>query len=191
VQLLEERIKATGKVCAGDVLKVNGFLNHQIDVPFVCLLGKEFHRLYKDCDVNKILTIEASGIGVACLTAQFFNCPVLFAKKAVTSNMGAGVYTAPVHSYTHGIDGTVYVEKQFLTDTDRVLIIDDFLATGSALLSLIELCHQAHATVVGCGSVIEKAYQTGGRAIRDRGIRVESLARIQAMSVENGITFCQ
>jgi xanthine phosphoribosyltransferase len=190
MKMLEDRIRLTGKVCPGDVLKVNDFLNHQIDVPFIKQLGQEFFRLYQDCAVNKILTIEASGIGVACLTAQFFNCPVLFAKKAVTSNMGPDVYTAPVHSYTHNIDGYVYVNKEFLSPHDHVLIIDDFLANGCALEAMTSICKQAQADLVGCGIVIEKAYQPGGDEVRRQGIRVESLARIKSMSVENGIEFC-
>lgn len=191
MQLLEQRIQATGKVCPGDVLKVNDFLNHQIDVPFISKLGKEFYSLYADCDVTKILTIEASGIGVACLTAQFFNCPVLFAKKAMTTNMSDDVYTAPIYSYTHQKAGKIFVSRDFLSSSDRVLIIDDFLANGSALNALVTLCREASAAIVGCGVVIEKAYQPGGKMIRDMGIRVESLARIRSMSVENGIEFCQ
>ncbi len=191
MQLLEKRIVATGKVCAGDVLKVNDFLNHQIDVPFISKLGQEFYRLYQDCGVNKILTIEASGIGVACLTAQFFNCPVLFAKKAMTSNMDPDSYTAPIHSYTHQTDGYVFVSKEFLNKDDRILIIDDFLANGCALQAMVDLVSQAQAVLVGCGIVVEKAYQQGGSRIRQQGIRVESLARIKKMSVESGIEFCQ
>lgn len=178
------------KVCPGDVLKVNDFLNHQIDVPFVKRLGEEFRRVYKDNYISKILTIEASGIGIACLTAEQFNCPVLFAKKAMTTNMSDDVFSAPIYSYTHQQPGTIVVNREFLKPTDRVLIIDDFLANGSALSALIQLCHEAKAEVVGCGVVIEKAYQPGGKKIRDMGIRVESLARIKAMSVENGIEFC-
>ena len=191
MELLEKRIKSSGKVYPGDVLKVNDFLNHQIDVPFIQELGKEFYHLYQDCDVNKILTIEASGIGVACLTAQFFNCPVLFAKKAMTKNMADDVYKADIFSYTHNQAGEVFVNKEFLQATDRVLIIDDFLANGSALNALVSLCQQANATLVGCGIVIEKAYQPGGELIRGEGIRVESLAKIASMSVEDGIQFCR
>ena len=190
VQLLEERIRKSGKVCPGDVLKVNDFLNHQIDVPFISKLGQEFYNLYKDCGVSKILTIEASGLGVACLTAQFFNCPVLFAKKAMTSNMTDDVYTAPVYSYTHHCSGTIFVNKEFLKSEDKVLIIDDFLANGSALNALVTLCKESKANIVGAGIVIEKAYQPGGDLIRKEGIRVESLARIRSMSIENGIEFC-
>ena len=190
MKLLEQKIMAEGKVYPGDVLKVDRFLNHRIDVDFLCKLGEEFYHLYQDCGVNKILTIEASGIGVACLTAQFFHCPVLFAKKAKTSNLSDKVYTAKAHSYTHNTDHTVMVSRDYLGEGDRVLIVDDFLAQGSALSALIELCKEAGATVVGCGIVIEKAYQNGGKLIRDQGIRVESLARIASMSPEDGIRFC-
>lgn len=190
MKLLEQKIMAEGKVYPGDVLKVGSFLNHQIDVDFLCKVGEEFYQLYKDCGVNKVLTIEASGIGVACLTAQFFHCPVLFAKKARTSNLSANVYEAMAHSYTHNTDSIIRVDKDYLGKGDRVLIVDDFLANGAALSALLELCDKAGATVVGCGIVIEKTYQNGGKLIRDRGIRVESLARIASMSPEDGIRFC-
>ena len=190
MKLLEDRILKDGKVGAGEVLKVDSFLNHQIDVDFLCKLGEEFYHLYKDCGVNKVLTIEASGIGIATLTAQFFHCPLVFAKKTKTNNIYGDVYTSKVHSYTHGTTYDIVVSKQFLLPTDRVLIIDDFLAKGSALNALISLVKDAGATVVGAGIVIEKAYQPGGKLIRDMGVRVESLARIASMSVEDGIRFC-
>ena len=190
MKLLEQKIITDGKVRPGDVLKVDSFLNHQMDVDFLCQLGEEFYRLFSDCGVNKILTIEASGIGIACLTAQFFHCPVLFAKKAKTSNLSDKLWASKVHSYTHNTDHDVIVAKKFLGEGDRVLIIDDFLANGSALNALLDLCRQAGATAVGAGIVIEKAYQPGGEVIRRRGIRVESLARIASMSVEDGIKFC-
>ena len=190
MKLLEQKIMAEGKVYPGDVLKVSSFLNHKIDVDFLCKVGEEFYQLFKDCDVNKILTIEASGIGVACLTAQFFHCPVLFAKKAKTTNLSDNVYSAKAHSYTHNTDSIIRVDKEYLGANDRVLILDDFLANGAALTALIELCDQAGATVVGCGAVIEKVYQNGGNLLRAKGIRVESLARIASMSPEDGIKFC-
>lgn len=190
MKLLEDRILKDGKVGDGEVLKVDSFLNHQIDVDFLAKLGEEFHRLYKDCDVNKVLTIEASGIGIAALTAQFFHCPLVFAKKSKTNNIYADVYTSKVDSYTHQTTYDIVVSKQFLLPSDRVLIIDDFLAKGSALNALLALVHDAGATVVGAGIVIEKAYQPGGALIRERGIRVESLARIASMSVKDGIKFC-
>jgi len=191
MELLEQKIIKDGKIGAGDVLKVDSFLNHRIDTAFLCELGKEIYRLFGNCDVNKILTIEASGIGIACLTAQFFNCPVVFAKKTKTNNIYADVYTAEVYSYTHQRSYDIVVSKEFLSKDDRVLIIDDFLAKGSALSALISLVKDAGAEVVGAGIVIEKAYQEGGALIRDMGVRVESLARIESMSVEDGVRFCR
>ena len=189
MKLLEDRIVKDGRILAGDVLKVDCFLNHQIDVPFLCELGKEFYRLYEEAGVNKILTIEASGIGIACITAQYFSCPVVFAKKSKTSNISDDLYAASVHSYTHDVTNNVVVSKSYLSPADRVLIIDDFLANGCALEGLAEVCRQAGATVVGCGIVIEKHYQGGGDKLRQRGIRVESLAMVSAME-EGSITFC-
>ncbi|MBQ3230790.1 MAG: xanthine phosphoribosyltransferase [Clostridia bacterium] len=191
MKLLEDKIRKDGKIGAGNVLKVDSFLNHQIDVGFLCELGKEFHRRFGDLGVNKILTIEASGIGIACITAQFFGCPVVFAKKTKTNNIYSDVYTGKVDSYTHGITYDIVVSKQFLNKGDRVLVIDDFLAKGSALKGLLKLIEDAGAEVVGAGIVIEKAYQEGGSLIRGMGVRVESLARISAMSVENGVEFIE
>ena len=190
MRLLEDRIRADGVIKAGDILKVDSFLNHQIDVAFVSELGREFHRLYGDCGVNKILTIEASGIGIACLTAQFFGCPVVFAKKAKTKNISTEVYSAEAASYTHGGTSTVIVSKEFRSAGDRILIIDDFLANGAALTALASIAEQAGATVVGAGIVIEKAYQPGGDMLRARGMRIESLARIKSMDEKDGFTFC-
>jgi xanthine phosphoribosyltransferase len=189
MELLKQKIRAEGRVYAGDVLKVDGFLNHRMDVDFLCALGREFYDRYANCDVNKILTIEASGIGIACLTAQFFHCPVLFAKKAKTSNLSDELWVSEAHSYTHNTDHKVCVSKSYLGKGDRVLIIDDFLANGSALNALIELCQQSGAEIVGAGIVIEKAYQEGGDMIRSRGIRVESLARVRSMDPETGVEF--
>lgn len=189
MKLLEERILKDGKIGAGNVLKVDSFVNHQIDVAFMCELGKEFKRLFADAGVNKILTIEASGIGIACLTAQYFNVPVVFAKKTKTNNIYADVYTSKVESYTHGTTYDIVVSKQFLSPGDKVLIIDDFLAKGSALKGLISLIESAGASVVGAGIVIEKAYQPGGELIRSMGIRVESLARIASMTPDEGVRF--
>ena len=190
MQLLEERIRRDGIVREGGVLKVDSFLNHQIDVPFVCEMAKEFQRLYHNCGVNKILTIEASGIGVACITAQYFGCPVVFAKKNKTLNIAGDVYTSRVMSFTHGREYDIIVSKDFLTSDDKVLIIDDFLANGAALEGLVSLCRQAGAEIIGAGICVEKAFQPGGDKIRSQGIRVESLARIKAMSVEGGVEFC-
>ena len=190
MKLLEEKILRDGKLGEGDVLKVDGFLNHQIDVAFLSELGKEFHRLYKDERVDKILTIEASGIGIACLTAEHFGCPVVFAKKTKTNNIYADVYRADVYSYTHERTYDIIVSQDFLHAGERILIIDDFLAKGSALTALLKLIRSAGAEAVGAGIVIEKAFQPGGEMLRKEGLRIESLARIASMSVAEGITFC-
>lgn len=179
--LLEERIKKDGKVFPGNILKVDSFLNHQMDVTLLNEIGREFKRIYENCGVNKILTIEASGIGIACITAQFFDCPVLFAKKTKTKNIANAVYKTSVKSYTHGTTYDVIVSKDFLSSGDKVLIIDDFLAEGNALLGLIDLCSQAGAEVVGCGIAIEKGFQPGSQRIREKGVRVESLAIVESM----------
>lgn len=189
MKLLEDRILKDGKIAPGNVLKVDCFLNHQIDVPFISELGKEFYRLFKDEGITKILTIEASGIGIACLTASYFGVPVVFAKKTPTNNISGDVYTAEVYSYTHERTYTIRLSREFLTPEDRVLIIDDFLAKGSALLALLSLIKSAGASVAGAGIVIEKAYQPGGEIVRGMGCRIESLARIASMD-ENGIEFC-
>lgn len=191
MKLLEDRILKDGRVYPGDVLKVDSFLNHQVDVPFVSELGREFFRLYKNEGINKILTIEASGIGVACLTAIHFDCPVVFAKKSETVNLSPNVYTAEVYSYTHKKQYTIRVAKDYLRPGDRVLIIDDFLAMGSALKALIKLVGDAGATVAGVGIAIEKAFQPGGDEIRAGGVRVESLARIASMDDCGNMTFVQ
>ncbi len=185
---LEEKILAEGRVLPGHVLKVDGFLNHRLDVDFLCEAGKEFYRLFRDCGVTKILTIEASGIGVACLAAQYFHAPVVFAKKNRTSNIANDVYAVSVHSYTHNRDYNVVVSKEYLSPDDRVLLIDDFLANGCALDGLVELVNQAGATLVGAGIMIEKAFQGGGDRLRKKGIRVESLARIASMT-DTGLEF--
>ncbi|MGN1345153.1 MAG: xanthine phosphoribosyltransferase [Eubacteriales bacterium] len=188
MKLLEERILKDGKIGEGNVLKVDCFLNHQIDVPFLSRLGEEFYRLYRDQNITKILTIEASGIGIACLTAAYFGVPVVFAKKTPTNNISGDVYTAEVYSYTHERTYTIRLSREFLSPDDRVLIIDDFLAKGSALMALLKLIDDAGAVAVGAGIVIEKAYQPGGALLRERGLRIESLAKIASMN-ENGITF--
>ena len=191
MNFLEERIAKDGVVKEGNVLKVDSFLNHQIDVNFVCELGKEFYRLFKDENITKILTIEASGIGIACLAAQYFNVPVVFAKKTKTINIYSDTYNATVHSYTHKKDYDIVVSKEFLSKEDNVLIIDDFLAKGSALTALLMLIEKAGAKTAGAGIVIEKAYQGGGNLVRDMGIRVESLAKIKSISKKDGIVFCK
>lgn len=191
MKLLEDKIRADGKVYDGDILKVDSFVNHQIDVPLMNELAKEFYHRFVDSGVNKILTIEASGIGIACLTAQYFTAPVVFAKKSRSANLAPDVYTAKVISYTHGNTNNILVSKDYLGANDRVLIIDDFLATGEALFGLCDLVAQAGATLCGAGILIEKAYQAGGKTARERGIRVESLARVASMSQKDGITFVE
>lgn len=191
MNLLEDRILKDGHIGADNVLKVDSFLNHQIDVNFVCELGKEFYRLFKDENITKILTIEASGIGIACLAAQYFGVPVVFAKKTKTINIYSDTYNATVHSYTHKKDYDIVVSKEFLSKEDNVLIIDDFLAKGSALTALLMLIEKAGAKTAGAGIVIEKAYQGGGNLVRDMGIRVESLAKIKSISKKDGIVFCK
>lgn len=190
MRLLEERILRDGVVRDGGILKVDSFLNHQMDIPLFDEMAKEFERLYHNCGVNKILTIEASGIGVACVTAQYFGCPVVFAKKNKTLNITGDVWTSRVHSYTHDKDYDIIVSRDFLTAADKVLIIDDFLANGAAIQGLLSLCSQAGATVAGVGICVEKAFQPGGDLIRSTGVRVESLARIKSMSETDGIEFC-
>lgn len=190
MQLLEERIRRDGKIREGGVLKVDSFLNHQMDVALFGEIGREFARLFEGQNVTKILTIEASGIGIACIAAQYFNVPVIFAKKNKTKNIAGDVYTSKVESFTHGKVYDIIVSKEFLRPEDRVLIIDDFLANGSALQGLIKLVQDAGATLVGAGIAVEKAFQPGGDMIRNMGVRVESLARVKSMSVENGVEFC-
>lgn len=189
MQLLKDKINTDGKISEGNILKVDGFLNHQIDVPFMCEVGKEFKKRFSDCEITKILTIEASGIGVACLAAQYFGVPVVFAKKTKTVNIFADVYTTKVESFTHKKTYDIIVSKEFLSSDDKVLIIDDFLAKGSALQGLINLVKSAGATTVGAGIVIEKAFQEGGELIRNMGVRVESLARIISMDEKTGVKY--
>lgn len=189
MKLLEDRIRKDGVVVDGDVLKVDRFLNHQMDVGLFVEMGKEWARLFGKENVTKILTIEASGIGIACVAAEQFGCPVIFAKKSKTKNINGEVYSTEVHSFTHGNVSTVIVSKQFLRPEDRILLIDDFLANGAALEGLIDIVRQSGATLVGAGIAVEKAFQPGGERIRSMGVRVESLARVASMS-ESGITFC-
>ena len=184
---LKQKILSDGIVKKGNVLKVDSFLNHQMDLRLYNEIGKEFYRLFGDCDVTKILTIEASGIGIACVTAQSFNfIPVVFAKKSRTSNISDAVYSSTVESFTHGTVNTILVSKEYIKPEDRILIIDDFLANGAALTGLIDIVRQGGATLVGAGIVIEKGFQDGGRLIREKGVRVESLAIIDSMNDETG-----
>ena len=189
MQLLEDRIRRDGNVKAGNVLKVDSFLNHQMDIDLFGEIGREFKRLFQDCDVTKILTIEASGIGIACVTAQSFHVPVVFAKKNQTKNIAGDTYTSQVESFTHGRVYDIIVSKEFLKPEDRILIIDDFLANGAALLGLSQLVRDAGATLIGAGIVIEKGFQQGGDRLRAQGIRVESLAVIESMDEEGHIVF--
>ena len=181
MKLLEERIKKDGIVKPGNVLKVDNFLNHQMDIALFNEMGKEFKRLFADCKVNKILTIEASGIGIACIVAQYFDVPVVFAKKAQSINIDGDVYSTKIQSFTHQRVYDVIVSKKYLNPEDHILIIDDFLANGCALEGLIDLVQSAGATVEGIGIAIEKGFQQGGKLIRDRGIRLESLASVDSM----------
>ena len=189
MRLLKDRIRRDGVIRAGNVLKVDSFLNHQMDIALFGEIGREFKRIFDGCGVTKILTIEASGIGIACITAQFFDVPVVFAKKNKTKNIAGEVYVSQVESFNHGRVYDIIVSRDFLSAEDRVLIIDDFLANGSALQGLISLVQDAGATLVGAGIVIEKGFQPGGRMLREKGIRVESLAIVDAMDPETGLVF--
>ena len=191
MKLLEERIVADGEVKADGVLKVGSFLNHQLDTALLDEMGAEWARLFAGKPINKILTIEASGIGIACIAARHFNnAPVVFAKKAKSINLTGDQYMTKVQSFTHGKVFDVIVEKRLLTPQDHVLIIDDFMAMGAAMNGLLELCEQANVTVEGIGIAIEKGFQPGGKQLRERGYQVESLAIIESMDSETGtITF--
>lgn len=184
MELLKERIKEQGKAIGTDIIKVDMFLNHQIDVDLLNEIGKEFKRLFENANINKILTIEASGIGIACIAAQYFSVPVVFAKKGANRNVGDNIYKADVYSFTKGTTTTIGVSKDYLSEDDHILIIDDFMANGKAVHGLINIINQAGATVEGIGIVIEKGFQPGGDALRSLGYRVESLAVIK--SIDNG-----
>lgn len=190
MELLESRIRKDGVVKPGNVLKVDSFLNHQMDVELFNEMGKEFKRLFADRPINKILTIEASGIGIACIVAQHFGVPVVFAKKAKSINLDGETYSTKIQSFTHKKVYDVIVAKRFLEPQDHILIIDDFLANGCAVDGLIDLIRSAGATVEGVGIAIEKGFQRGGDVIRAKGIHVESLAIIESMDDRTGeITF--
>ncbi len=188
MQLLKDKIISEGIVKAGGVLKVDSFLNHQIDIALYNEMGKEFARLFKEQEVTKILTIEASGIGIACIAAQYFNVPVVFAKKMQSKNLDGDIYTSEVESFTHGKTYTIRVSKKFISSEDKVLIIDDFLANGKALVGLIDILEQAGATLIGAGIAIEKGFQEGGKLLREKGINIQSLAIVKEMD-ENRIVF--
>ena len=187
MQLLKERIVKDGVIKKGNVLKVDSFLNHKMDIQLFAEIGKEFKRRFADCNINKILTIEASGIGIACIVAQYFdNAPVVFAKKTQSINIDGDVYSTKIESFTHKKVYDVIVSKKFLNKDDRVLIIDDFLANGCALEGLVDLVKSSGATIEGIGLVIEKGFQRGGDMIREKGLRLESLAIIDSMDDEKG-----
>lgn len=186
MQLLKDRIRKDGRIKGGNVLKVDSFLNHQMDIKLFEEIGKEFKRRFADVEVNKILTIEASGIGIACVVAQYFDVPVLFAKKNKTKNIAGDVYTSQVESFTHGRVYDIIVSKEFLGKGDKVLLIDDFLANGKALEGLAKLVEDSGAELVGAGIVIEKGFQPGGDNLRKQGIRLESLAIVDSMDEEKG-----
>ena len=187
LKLLEDRIVKDGIVKPGNVLKVDSFLNHQMDISLFNDMGKEFKRLFNDTPINKILTIEASGIGIACVAAQYFdNVPVVFAKKSQTVNIDGEVYSTKIESFTHKRVYDVILSKKYLSSKDHVLIIDDFLANGCALNGILDFAQKAGATVEGVGIAVEKGFQRGGELIRQKGIRVESLAIIESMDADSG-----
>lgn len=186
---LEHRILADGKIRPGGILKVDSFLNHQIDPQLLFDMAEELKRLYAGEGINKILTVEASGIAIAAMTGYVMHCPLVFAKKSRTRNISEGVWSAEVESFTHGGTNTIVVSREYLGSADRVLIVDDFLATGAALFGLLDVCRQAGASVAGAGIAVEKVFQGGGEKLRAAGLRIESLAKIESMT-DDGITFC-
>ena len=186
MQLLKDRIRKDGKIKEGNVLKVDSFLNHQMDVKLFQEIGKEFKRRFEGEEITKILTIEASGIGIACVAAEVFDVPVVFAKKTQTKNIAGEVYTTKVESFTHGRVYDIIVSREFLGKGDKVLLIDDFLANGKALEGLAELVKKSGAELVGAGVVIEKGFQVGGDIIRSKGIHLESLAIVESMDEKTG-----
>ena len=189
MKLLEERIKEDGQVRPGNILKVDSFLNHQLDISLLEQLGNEFYEKFKNKGITRILTIEASGIALACLAAQHFKVPVVFAKKAKSKNLDGELYTSTVHSFTYGKDFTVTLAKKFLSEDDTVLLIDDFLAVGKAMRGLIDICNQADAKIAGIGLAFEKGCQSGGKELREAGYDVYSLAIIDEMTDDGSITF--
>ncbi len=188
MKLLEERILRDGIIKEGGIVKVDSFLNHQMDIELINEIGKEFKRLFDGEKITKILTVEASGIGIACIAAQYFGADVVFAKKSESKNLDGDVYTSKVTSYTKGKEYIIRVSKKYLSENDRVLLIDDFLAKGKALLGLVDIVNQSGAHIVGAGICIEKGFQEGGRIIRDMGIHLESLAIVE-LAPDGGICF--
>jgi xanthine phosphoribosyltransferase len=189
MRLLKDRIAAEGKVLPGHILNVGSFLNQQVDIELYNEIGREFARRFSDVPVTRILTVEASGIGIACVTAQYFKVPVVFARKFRAKNVGDDLYSADVTSYTHGVDYTITVPRAYIRRGDSILLIDDFLANGCALEGLAALVRIAGAELAGAGVVIEKGFQQGGRRLREQHIRLESLAIISDMSPETGVSF--
>lgn len=182
MEKLKQRILKDGIVRNGEVLKVDSFLNHQMDIDLLNDIGAEFHRLFADCGITKILTIEASGIAIACMAANHFHVPVVFAKKAKSLNLDGQLYTSSVHSFTYDRDYDITVSKKYIQSSDKVLIIDDFMANGKAMDGLIDICKQAKAEIAGIGICIEKGFQGGGDRFRKEGYRLESLAIVESMS---------
>ena len=190
MELLKERIRKDGIIKPGNVLKVDNFLNHQMDIQLFNEIGKEFKRRFADVKVDRILTIEASGIGIAAVVAQYFDCPVVFAKKSQSINLDGTMLSTQIESFTHKRTYEVIVASRFIKPGENILVIDDFMANGCAALGLVQLIHDAHANVVGIGIVIEKGFQQGGAKLREQGLRVESLAIVDAMdAAAQTITF--
>ncbi|MCB6413543.1 xanthine phosphoribosyltransferase [Dorea acetigenes] len=190
MELLKERIRKDGIIKPGNVLKVDNFLNHQMDIQLFNEIGKEFKRRFADVKVDRILTIEASGIGIAAVVAQYFDCPVVFAKKSQSINLDGTMLSTQIESFTHKRTYEVIVASRFIKPGENILVIDDFMANGCAALGLVQLIHDAHANVVGIGIVIEKGFQQGGAKLREQGLRVESLAIVDAMDADaQTITF--
>lgn len=188
MRILQERIQKEGKILPGNIVKIDGFLNHQVDIQLMQAIAKEFKRLFPSPQINKILTVEASGIALAAVTAIEYGVPMVFAKKAKSDNIEGGLYQSDIYSYTYKKKVTLLLSKQWLTPNDHVLIVDDFLANGEALRGLIEIVQQSGATLVGVGIAVEKGFQPGGQKLREQGIALKSLAIIEEAS-ENGIRF--
>ena len=189
MKLLEDKIRQEGQVIGTDILKVDMFLNHQIDVKLLDEMGKEFYRLFKDKGINKILTVESSGIAIAVMAAKYFEVPVVFAKKSSHKNVGDDVFKAQSHSFTHGKDYEMIVSKKYLSENDNILFIDDFLAGGNAAFAVLDILKQSKANLVGIGIAIEKGFQDGGKKLREMELNVQSLAIVEGMSEENGVSF--
>ena len=189
MKLLEKKIEELGQIIGSDILKVDMFLNHQIDVNLLDEMGKEFYRLFKDKGINKILTVESSGIAIAVMAAKYFDVPVVFAKKSNHKNVGNDCFTAKSHSFTHGKDYEMIVSKKYLSPADNILFIDDFLAGGNAAFAVLDILKQSGANLVGIGIAIEKGFQDGGKKLREMGIELQSLAIVEEMSETNGINF--